>query len=139
MPKETHYENIYTITIWLLSTCLDVSQSGTYTRMVYDDYESSFSALLNKDKSFTIHERDIQTMAIEMYKVYKGLAPDIMKYMFPMNILYCSKQVFQTRNVHTVHNGTETLSFLGPKMLSIIPNDFKLSKNLLEFKTKIKK
>ena len=70
-------------------------------RMVYDDYESSFSVLLNKDKSFTIHERNIQTMAIEMYKVFKGLAPDIMKYVFPMkqNILYCSKQVFQTRNV----------------------------------------
>ena len=38
-------------------------------RMVYDDYESSFSVLLNKGKSFTIHERNIQTMANEMYKV----------------------------------------------------------------------
>ena len=75
-------------------------------RMIYDDYKSSFSVLLNKDKSFTIHERNIQTMAIEMHKVYKGLAPDIMKYVFPMrqNVLYCSKQVFHTSNVHTVHN-----------------------------------
>ena len=107
----------------------------------YDDYESSFSVLLNKDKSFTIHERNIQTMVIEMCKVYKGLAPDIMKYVFPMkqNVLYCSKQVFQSRKVHTVHNGTETLSFLRPKIWSIIPDDFKLSKNLLEFKTKIRK
>ena len=55
------------------------------------------------------------------------------------NVLYCSKQVFQIRNVHTVHDGTETLSFLGPKIWSIIPDDFKLSKILLEFKTKIRK
>ena len=55
------------------------------------------------------------------------------------NVLYCSKQVFQTRNVHTVHNVTEKLSFLGPKIWSIIPDDFKLSKNLLGFKTKIRK
>ena len=110
-------------------------------RMVYDDYESSFLVLLNKDKSFTIHKRNIQTMAIEKCKVYKRLAPDIMKYVFPMkkNVLCCFKQVFQTRNVDTVHNGTETLSFLGPKIWSIIPDDFKLSKNLLEFKTKIRK
>ena len=50
------------------------------------------------------------------------------------NRLYCSKQ---THNVSTVHNGTETLSFLGPKIWLIFPEDIRESDSLIEF-TKIK-
>ena len=41
-------------------------------RIVYNDYESTFNELLTTDKSFTIHHRNIQTLAIEIYKeIYK--------------------------------------------------------------------
>ena len=33
-------------------------------RIVYDDYSSSFEDLLNKDKSVTIHQRNLQQLAI---------------------------------------------------------------------------
>ena len=36
-------------------------------RIVYNDYVSSFDELLTKDKSFTIHHRNIQTLPIEIY------------------------------------------------------------------------
>ena len=37
-------------------------------RLVYDDYESSFNVLLNKNKSFSIHHQNIQKLMIEVYK-----------------------------------------------------------------------
>ena len=44
-------------------------------RIVYNDDHSSFDELLNRNNSFTIHERDVQALAIEMFKVISGLSP----------------------------------------------------------------
>ena len=38
-------------------------------RTVYDDYESSFETLLDKDGSNVIHHKNIQRLAIEIYKM----------------------------------------------------------------------
>ena len=35
---------------------------------MYEDYETSFSDLLAKDSSFTVHQTDFQTLFLEMYK-----------------------------------------------------------------------
>ena len=43
-------------------------------RMIYDDSTSSFVSHLEKDKSFFIHDCDIQQLAMEMNKVAHGLA-----------------------------------------------------------------
>ena len=45
---------------------------------------------------------------------------------------------FTTSNIRTVHNGTETISFRGPKTWSLVPEEIKHSKSLHEFKNKIK-
>ena len=96
-------------------------------RIVYQDNESSFNELLTKDESFTIHERNIQTLAIELYKVAYGLSPEIMKLVFPLKSLskYPGENKFETRNVKTVSYGTETLAHLGPIIWSIVPTEMK--------------
>ena len=43
--------------------------------MVYDGYSSSVEDFLNKDKSVTIHHRNLHQMAIEIFKVKIGIAP----------------------------------------------------------------
>ena len=43
-------------------------------RLVYSDYESTFEDLLKKDGSFTVHHYNIQTLAIELYKVYNNIS-----------------------------------------------------------------
>ena len=43
--------------------------------MIYEDSTSLFDTLLDKDMSLSIHDRNIQQLALEMYKVTKGLAP----------------------------------------------------------------
>ena len=109
-------------------------------RIVYNDNESSFAELLKKDGSFTIHERNIQALAIEMYKVINGLSPEIMNDIFSLkeSETYCSRFPFKTRNISSVSYGTETLSFMGPKIWALIPNDLKEVKSFPEFKRKIK-
>ena len=110
-------------------------------RLVYDDKVSSFEELLIKDNSFTIHERNVQTLAIELYKVVNGLSPEIMKHVSPLkeSIRYPSENILITRNVNSVKYGTGTLAHLGPKIWGIIPNDIKSEPSLNIFKKKIKR
>ena len=51
-------------------------------RTFYKDHFSSFEELLSKDKSVTVHERNFQILAIEMYKMLNSLSPEIMKDIF---------------------------------------------------------
>ena len=94
---------------------------------LFASYIRIYEELLDKDDSFTIHEKNIQTLAIELYKVYYGLAPKIMNFVFPMkeNVQYARENKFITRNVKSVSYGTETLAYLCPKIWSIVPNDIK--------------
>ena len=39
-----------------------------------------------KDKSFSIHERNIQSLAIEIYKFLNGLSPTFLNNVFHKNI-----------------------------------------------------
>ena len=70
-------------------------------RIVYNDDKSTFNELLIKDESYTVHERNIQTLAIELYKVAYGLSPKIMNLIFPLNTQanYPGENTFKTYNV----------------------------------------
>ena len=46
-------------------------------RITYKDEKSTFSELLEEDKSVTIHERNIQTFPTLMYKVKNIISPPI--------------------------------------------------------------
>ena len=109
-------------------------------RIVYKDDNASFEELLIKDDSVTIHERNIQTLAIELYKVAYGLSPKIMNLVLPLNsdANYPGENTFKTYNTKTVSWGTETLAHIGPKIWSIVPNDMKQF-SLSKFTKKIRK
>ena len=109
-------------------------------RIVYKDNVSSFGELLIKDESFSIHKRNIQTLAIELYKVVYGLSPKIMNQVLSLNddAKYPGENDFKTFNVKMVCYGTETLAHLGPKIWSIVPTDMKRF-SLSKFTKKIRK
>jgi hypothetical protein len=54
-------------------------------RQVYSDFDSSFAELLDKDNSVTVHQRNIQLVAIEMFKATKELGPKIVRDLFAFN------------------------------------------------------
>ena len=45
-------------------------------RIVYDDYESPFDVLLNKNKSLSIHHQNIQKLMIEICNFLNKPSPD---------------------------------------------------------------
>ena len=110
-------------------------------RLVYKDYTSCFDELLLKDNSFRIHHRNLQKLAIEIFKVKLGIAPDIMKNVFPIienPYDLRNKAKFKSRNVNTVRYGIETASFVAPRIWSSIPRNCKECSSVNEFKAKIK-
>ena len=112
-------------------------------RIIYNDKRSSFNALLEKDGSVSIHERNIKILATEMFKVSKNLAPPQMHEIFKLkdqpqyNLRYNS--LFSRPLVKSVYKGTERLSFLGPKIWGILPDTSKDLPNLNSFKVALKK
>ena len=69
-------------------------------RIIYGDKQSSFDELLEKDSSVSIHERNIQILATELYKVRKGISIPLIK-------------LFEQRNEHT-YNLRHSTEFLQP-------------------------
>ena len=118
-------------------------------RMVYFDKTSSFEELLIKDGSVTIHHRNLQVLAVEMFKVIKGIAPTFMNEIFSRNgnafadnvsSNTRSKSIFYNpSNPKTVYHGLETLKCLGPKIWDMVPIHIKNSISLSAFKAKIKR
>ena len=56
-------------------------------KIVYTDGISSFHELLQKDNYFTIHHRNIQTLAIQLYKIKENLSNEIMSGIFPHRLI----------------------------------------------------
>ena len=46
---------------------------GRCLRVIYNDKTSSFENLLEKDGSVSIHNRNLQVLAIEMFKINRGI------------------------------------------------------------------
>ena len=61
-------------------------------RLVYSDHVFSFDEFLKKGSTIFIHHRNIQSLAIEIYKIFQGLSPSIMKNVFHIN----ANQIFRT-------------------------------------------
>ena len=111
-------------------------------RIIYNDKQSSFTELLNKNNSVSIHIRNIQRLAIEMFRFYNGLSPPLMSNMFKLKAenFYNLRQVseFSRPMVKSGYHGTESISHLGPKIWDILPENLKSIDNLEHFKKEIK-
>ena len=65
-------------------------------RIVYSHYKSTFQEPLGIDPSFSVHHKNIQTLATEIYKHIHGLSPAIIGRVFKINrTLPCN---FRTHN-----------------------------------------
>ena len=88
-------------------------------RIIYQDYNSSFKELLRKDSSLKIHQRNLNLLVTEMFKVKIGCVSDIMKEIFQIdnqNHNFRHDFLIKRCNIRSVHYGTKTASFTGPKI-----------------------
>ena len=107
-------------------------------RMVYGDYRSSFEELLIRDKTVCIHHRNIQRVAIEIFKIKNNLSPEILKGLFCLTNNDLSNS-FGRPNVNSVFNGEYSLRWFGPIVWdSMVPETLKKLTILEEFMGEIK-
>ena len=110
-------------------------------RLVYDDYVSAFEELLEKNNSFTIHHYNIQTLCIELYKIFSGQSQTIFSDLFERkNINYNlrSQPDFVIPQVKSVYKGSNSLRYFGPIIWNLIPKEIKNFDTLASFVSKIR-
>ena len=97
-------------------------------RTIYNDKQSPFNELLEKDGSVSIHEQNLHVLATQMYKISNGLSTLFMKDIFPINRNpYNLRQNFQFSRprLNTVYHGTESISNHEPKIWDLVPSNLK--------------
>ena len=105
-------------------------------RTIYNDKPSPFHELLEKYGSVSIHERNLQFLTTEMYKISNGLSTPLMKDTFPINRNpYNLRQnsQFSRPRINTVYHGTECISNPGPKIWGLVPRNLKVINELDKF------
>ena len=93
-------------------------------RIVYKYNIFSFEELLKKNKSFCIHHRNIQSLAIELFKINNNLSNRIMCDIFETrNLDYNlrSQIDFIRTRVNTSSFGSSSLKYLASKVWDIVP------------------
>ena len=110
-------------------------------RFAYKDYQTDFESLLEQRNLVSIHVKNLQLLMTEIYKTKSGLSPPFMKDIFAernsgYNLRHGNDS--QLPKVHTTTHGIETISFLGNRLWSTLPNIFKQASTLPIFKNHIK-
>ena len=110
-------------------------------RLVYNNDKYTFQELLELDNTVTVHDRNLQKLAIEMYKAKNNISPKPMQDIFEMhrnNYNLRNRRCWKVPKVRTGVYGTETLRYRGPKTWEMLPSHIKDCKTLIEFKRKVK-
>ena len=112
-------------------------------RLIYNDKNSSCEELLIKDGSVSIHHRNIQALATEFYKIKNGLSPELFTEIFARereshyNLMRSND--FRIPSIRTVYHDSKSISFLGPKIWNILPDEITRQTSLNSFKKSVKK
>ena len=111
-------------------------------RIVYNDYITLFEDLLKKDNSFKFHHKNIQSLAIDFFKVEKGIANPILCEIFPLRSIdynLRSQTDFSVSSVNTTHFGLNFLRYFASKVWNMVPLELKDLNDVKSFKSEIRK
>ena len=93
-------------------------------RIVYKDNINSFEDSLKKDRSFSIHQINIQSLAIELFKVKGNLSNNIMYDIFQtrkINYSLKSQTDFASICANTNKFGLNSPRYFASKVWSMVP------------------
>ena len=110
-------------------------------RIVYNDTIMSFEELLVKDKTFTIHHQNIQSLASQMYKTVNNLPGGNLREFFVSsnhNHSLCSRSELTVPSINTVFKGQNSISYFGSVIWNSIPAELRGINSFQVFKSEIK-
>ena len=111
-------------------------------RIAYNDTVSSFENLLIKDKFFTIHHQNIQSLTIEIYKAIHNLPGGKLSELFVRNnhnYNLRSESELLLPNVNTVFKGQNSISYFGSVIWNSIPSELRKTSSYQIFRSEIKR
>ena len=82
-------------------------------KLIYQD-NSNFEVLLEKQHDFSIHQRNLQVLMTEIYKIINGITPPIMNSLFTLCLNQHNLRNFQevsTEKRNTVNYGLEAVTY----------------------------
>ena len=98
-------------------------------RLIYNDKRSSFEDLLEKDNSVSIHHKNLQALAMEMFKIHTKTFSKIMQEVFLVkeqrNYNLRNQTDFVIPQVKSVNYGLESIRVLVLKIWEGFPKDLK--------------
>ena len=111
-------------------------------RISYKDQKTSHHNLLETHNELTIHQRNLQILMAEIYKIVNGVAPPIMNSLFEFRSNEYNVRNFQVLSTdfrRRINYGIETITYRVPSLWAKLPSEYKLGASLEEFQVKIKK
>ena len=97
-------------------------------RLIYpSDSKLTFKELLEKNKTVSIHQKNLQVLATEIFKAKLNISPEILKELSfnVRNYNLRSQSTLKGIKTNSVHFGSESLSSLAPKIWDLVPDSFK--------------
>ena len=95
-------------------------------RLAYNNKSSSFQELLKRDKSLTIHERNIQVLSKEILKVENRIPPEIITKSFKLKDYsydWTKNNCIKRRIIKPCKYDSENVSNVGSKLWDILPEN----------------
>ena len=110
-------------------------------RWITNDKTSSFEHLLQANNETTTHQRNLQVLIVEVFKIINGFAPPVMEdfFLFRENTHNIRNfQIIYNESKKTVRYGLETAKYRTLLLWANLPGKYKTATSLNSFKTKIK-
>ena len=111
-------------------------------RLIYpNQHQLTFKELSEKNKAVSIHQRNLQTLATEIYKAKNKISLEVVNSLFEFTNKNCNLRnasILKRNRYFTVHYGSESLVSLAPKIWELVPDSIREVKTLSIFKNKIK-
>ena len=116
--------------------------SETTLKLNYpNQHQLTFKERLEKNKTISIHQRNLQTLATEICKDKNKIFLQVVNSLFlfaKINYNLRNTSVLKRKRCFTVYYGSKSLISLAPKMCELVPDSIREVKPLSIFKNKIK-
>ena len=97
-------------------------------RLIYpNQHQLIFKELLEKNKTVSIYQRNLKTLATEIHKAKNKISPEVANLLFEFtykNYSIRNASILKRKRYFTVYYRSESSLFLAPKIWELVPQSF---------------